>query len=319
MSQLQYKEVCQIQVLLEEWYSHTKIAKVLWRGNSTISNEVKRYQTNWKYIAEIAWVKRKTKRALRNSLIHCRIPRWSLLDKYILEKLKLHWSPEQIAWRWKKEHPWETLSTKTIYNYLKKTHPDLAKELLRRKMKPYKYWTIQAKYIYDRVSIRERPESANNYEEFGHREADTMWWTWYKWWFITLTERKSKLWLAHLVFWKEAITTTEGLSIMLEKMPKELRKSITFDNGTEFVNHFELKAKYWIKTYFCDPWDPWQRWLNENFNWLLREFAPKRCKWLNFTQRDVDNMIELLNNRPRKTISYSSPIEYLAENNIYLS
>lgn len=183
-------------------------------------------------------------------------------------------------------------------------------------MKPYKYWTIQAKYIYDRVSIHERPKEIDNYEEFGHREADTMRWTWYKRWFATLTERKSKMELAYLLFGKDAITTTEALWKMIESVPKELMKSITFDNGTEFVNHFELKGRYGIETYFCDPWDPWQRWLNENFNWLLREFAPKKTKWLKFKQKDVDIMVELLNNRPRKSLEYSTPKEYLQENGI---
>ena len=314
MLQLSYKEMCEIQVLLEEKYSHRKIAKVLWRHHSTISDEIKKYSVNWRYIAEIAFIQRNTKRALINSLIHCRIPRWSKLDKYIKEKLKLHWSPEQIAWRWKKEHLEEKLGIKTIYTFIKRVYPELAKELFRRKMKPYKYWTIQAKYIYDRVSIHERPEKVNKYEEFGHREADTMWWTWYKWWFVTLTERKSKMELARIVYSKESVIVTEELGKMIESVPKELVKSITFDNGTEFVNHFELKAKYGIKTYFCDPWDPWQRWLNEYTNGLLREFAPKKCKWLKFKQEDVDKMVRLLNMRPRKKLDYDTPIEYLAKN-----
>lgn len=316
MHQLQYEDCVTIQVLLWELLSHREIAKRIGFSNWTVSKEIKKYSINWKYNAKIARLKRKIQRLLINSLIHVRIQRWWELDKYVLDKLEQHRSPEQIVWRWKKEHQNEKLSVNTVYTNIKRSYPELAKQLFRRKMKPYKYWTIQAKYIYDRVSIRERPEIINNNEEFWHREADTMRWTWYKRWFVTLTERKSKMELAYLVFWKDAITTTEALWKMIEEMPNNLRKSITFDNWTEFVNHFELKAKYWIQTYFCDPWDPWQRWLNENFNWLLREFAPKKCKWLLFNQKNVDTMVGFLNNRPRKCLNYDTPIEYLKKENI---
>ena len=84
MSQISYKERERIQVLLELKYSHKKIAKILWKGNKAVSEEIKRNSINWKYIAEIAEIIRRTKRWLVNSLIHCRIPRWSPLDKYIL-------------------------------------------------------------------------------------------------------------------------------------------------------------------------------------------------------------------------------------------
>lgn len=280
------------------------------RSNRTISQEIKNYSVWWKYIADIAWIMRKTKRWIINSIQHCRIKRWWELDRYIIEKIERYRSPEQIAWVWRNK-TWEKLSTKTVYTQIKRAHPELIEKYFRRKWKTYKYWTEPAWYIYDRLSIHERPESINRKEEIWHREADTMRWEKYKRWIVTLTERKSLCEMWYLVFSKDAKTITEALCKMLENMPKEIRKSITFDNWREFVNHFELKWKYWIETYFCDPWNPWQRWLNENFNWLLRQFAPKKTKWLKLTQRKVEKYIDLLNNRPRKTLNYLSPIEFL--------
>ena len=315
MFHLTYWERSQIQVLLKENYSHREIAQVLNRSNRTISQEIKKYSINWVYIPGIAEIMRKATRALVNSLLHCRIPRWSPLDSYIIDKVQQYWSPEQIVWV-RKTRTWEALSIKTVYNHINRTHPELIEKYFRRSWKPYKYWTITAKYIYDRVSIRERPEIANIKWEIWDWEADTMWWKWYRRWLVTLTERKSLYEKAILVINKNATTVTKALCDMLDEIPQKARKSITFDNWTEFANHFELKYRYWIQTYFCDPWRPWQRWLNENFNWLLRQFFPKWSKTSNIKklkQKDVEMYVWLLNNRPRKTLNYSTPINFLNE------
>ena len=121
MQKLLYEECIKIEVLLSEKYSHRQIAKKLWRSNSTISSEINRYSNNWMYNAKIAWINRKTKRAIINSM-NSRISHWTKLEKFILDKIKSYWSPEQIAWRRKKQ-TWEKLSKDTIYRFIYHHYP----------------------------------------------------------------------------------------------------------------------------------------------------------------------------------------------------
>ena len=311
MSQLTYEDCMKIQIYLEEkMLSCRAIAQKLGKSNRTVSEEIKKYTTNGVYIAEIARTMRKTKRALLNVLIHTRIPKWSELDIFIVEKVKAYWSPEQITNNRKMETG-ESLAVQTVYTHLKKEHKELVKEYFRRHGKAYKYGTITAKVIYNRVSIHERPKEVEEKVELWHWEADTIRGKWYKRGILTLTERVSKYEIAYLLKDKGKESTYEGLCSLLDQLPSELRKSITFDNWTEFVEHFMLKPLYGIDTYFADVWNPWQRGLNENTNGLLRQFFPRNCPKTLVTQEKLDWALNLLNNRPRKTLGYLSPVQIL--------
>ena len=311
MSQLTYEDCMRIQIYLEEKvWSHREIARKLGKSNRTVSEEIKKHSTNGVYVASIAWIMRKTRRALLNALIHTRVPKWSKLDKFIEDKIKEYWSPEQIANKWKRETG-ETLAVQTVYTHIKKEHEELIKEYFRRHGKAYKYGTITAKFIYNRVSIHERPKEVEDKVELWHREADTIRGKWYKRWLLVLTERVSKYTLAYVLKNKSKEETYEGLCYLLSQLPPELRKSITFDNGTEFVDHFMLKPLYGVDTYFADIWNPWQRGLNENTNGLLRQFFPRNCPKEHVTPERLDWALQLLNNRPRKTLDYLSPIQIL--------
>ena len=328
MLHLTYEERIKIQAYLKENHSFRKIWRLLLRDHTVISREV---NSNWgreKYNPWIANVKSKTRRALVNAMIHCKIKRWWELENYILDWLWNYWSPEEIAWArnmW--EHD-EKISGNIIRRFIKYEYPELKKKL-RRWGKPYKWCTEAANYIYWRVSIRERTKGYKN--EFGHREIDTMRWPEYKRWFITLTEIKSKLQLIHLIHGKDAVKVQRWIEEMIERIPEELRKTIAFDNWKEFIYHYVLKEKYDIKTYFCDPGNPRQRWLNENtnglnrqfapkwWNWKTKEHAPKDWNWEEISEEYVNKIEKLINNRPRKTLWYLSPIQYLENNWIKLN
>jgi len=304
-----YTECVAIQIYLREKLSHREIGLRLGRSNSSISDEIRKYSIHGQYIASIAWVMRQTKRRLVNAL-HYKIQRWDPLDEFIIESTRKYRSSEQIAGRWRHE-TWEVVSKDTIYSHIKRNYPELIKKYFRRKWKKYKYWTIKAWYIYNRVSIHERPIAAKLKSEFGHWEWDTVRWGGKKWWFVTFTERKSWFELAWVLEEKYATIVTETTYQLFKNLPDELKKTITLDNGREFVEHYMRKWLCGVDTYFADVWNPWQRGLNENTNGLIRQFYPKRTKLSTVSQQELDYYINLLNNRPRKRLNYLSPIQYL--------
>lgn len=304
---LLYTECVAIQIYLREKLSHREIGKKLSRSNSSISDEIRKYSVNGRYIASIAWVMRQTRKRLAN-ILHYKIQRWDPLDKYIIESTKKYRSPEQIAWRWRYEI-WEVISKDTVYSHIKRNYPELIKKYFRRKWKKYKYWTIKADYIYQRVSIHERPIAAKLKLELWHWEWDTVRWSRNTWWFVTFTERKSWYELAKVIGQKYATIVTEATRQLFEAIPQELKKTVTLDNGKEFVEHYMWKWLCWLNTYFADVWNAWQRWLNENTNGLLRQFYPKRTSLSNVSQQELDYYVNLLNNRPRKRNNYLTPTE----------
>jgi IS30 family transposase len=311
--QLTYEDCHAIQIYLEIWWKHREIARKLWRSNSSISDEIRRYSINGVYFAKIAWCMRKTKRAILNAL-HPRIKKWSELDNFIVEKVKEYRSPEQIVDPWKKKHK-ERLSVETVYRHIKSNHKELIEKYFRRRWKPYKYGTIKADYIYSRKSIHERPRSAKNKTRFWHWEGDTVWWAKRIWGLVTFTERKSWYELAGILWEKTASNITREVYRLFQYLPKRLRRTITLDNGREFVEHYMWKWLVDVDTYFADVGNAGQRGLNENTNGLLRQFFPKGYDLANLKQQELDYYLQLLNNRPRKRLWFLSPIQYLAKSN----
>lgn len=307
MPHLNYTECVQIQVLLEEWYSHRSIAVRLCRSNRAISQEIKKYGYNGKYTAWVARTIRKTKRSVVNTLLHTKIKPESELEQYILEKIKTYRSPEQIAGRRFKETG-KRISKDTIYSYIYRNYPKLIKKYFRRKWKRYVHKREKIRYILDRKSIHERPVVKWGW----HWEWDTMWWRKRKWGFATFNEIESWYLLAWPLVERKAINVTLKAHELFQRIPESLKKTMTLDNWREFVEHFMMKPLCWLETYFADPWNPWQRWANENTNWLLRQRYPKWADLWSISQSELDYYVWLLNNRPRKKLNYMTPIEFLA-------
>ena len=94
-------------------------------------------------------------------------------------------------------------------------------------------------------------------------------------------------------------------------VPDKLKKSFTVDNGKEFAAHKELSDATGMKVYFCDPYSPWQRGTNENTNGLLRQFFPKGTSFANISEDDLQHIVDLINNRPRKRLGFRTPLEVL--------
>ena len=105
----------------------------------------------------------------------------------------------------------------------------------------------------------------------------------------------------------------DALAVALTPLPKNLRRSVTWDRGKELARHAELTAATGIRVYFCDPYSPWQRGTNENTNGLLRQYFPKGTDLTRYERRDVQAVADALNSRPRKTLGWRTPAEVLAD------
>ncbi len=244
------------------------------------------------------------------------------LEQYVRLHIQAGWSPEQIHGRLPLDYPDDQhmrISPETVYAFIyasERTDEKLWEYLPRKQKKRRKRpgRTVHRSRIPDRVSIRNRPEVVNDRSEFGHWEGDS----------VegkrsvgdgihTEVERKSRKLLARKV---KRITSYETASAQLHmfgQLPATARCSTTLDNGRENHQHGQLKHKLGMQAYFADPYSSWQRGTNENTNGLLRRYAPKQTDFTNLSQRELDDIVEEINNRPRKVLGYKTADEVYSE------
>jgi transposase, IS30 family len=271
----------------------------------------------------------KQKRMALNQSIHCRIPPWSHLEKYIILRLTgtednpLRDSPDQIAGRWREERA-ESLSKDTIYSFIRDHHPHLIGHL-RRQWKKYqkKMKTGEEKYqIQDRVMIEQRwidhpdiwkrDEDGKRVEEIGHWEIDTVVSAKTRsHGVITAAERTSGYFLTSHTRKKTAWNICDWLRDMFEDIPRALKKTLTSDNGREFAYHKIVSYETQMDFYFANPYSPWERGTNENTNWLLRQHLPKKQSFADLTHKRLQSYTKSINSRPRRRHNYLTPEEVL--------
>lgn len=159
--------------------------------------------------------------------------------------------------------------------------------------------------------IDKRPESVNDRLFYGHWEGDTVVGANRKGYLVTLVERKSGYALVGHI----SRATKENFRLKAEELlaplPKNLKRSLTLDNGREMNDYEEMERHTKMPIYFAHPYHSWERGSNENFNGLLRQFFPKNRELDNIDQKELDRVVNLLNTRPRKRHNYKSPIEMI--------
>ena len=293
------------------------IASQLGRSPSTVSREVKRNGGLHAYRASDAeqatW-----DRALRPK--SCKLVGHSFLCATIEQKLKLHWSPQQIAGWLKRTYPndeHKTVSHETIYRSLFiQARGVLKKELLQylktqRTIRRSKHASLKNNglgQITHATSIRERPASVEDRAVPGHWEGDLIAGT-NNSYIATLVERHTRYVMLAKVMNKETKSVINALIKQSKKLPNELYKSLTWDRGSELADHQRFTLATDIKVYFCDPQSPWQRGSNENTNGLLRQYFPKGMDLSSIHQNRLNAVARQLNERPRQTLDFETPAE----------
>ena len=298
-----------------------EIARTLSRAPSTVSREVRRNGGYSSYRAveanKSAWDRgRRPKR--------CKLALNERLARLVAAKLKMNWSPEQIAGWLKAEHPKDEryhVSHETIYQSLfiqargalkKELTAHLRSQRTIRRSKHAKSKGVGQGEIKDIVSIRERPASVEDRAVPGHWEGDLIAGS-KNTHIATLVERKTRYVMLAKVNSRDTETVIKALIKQSKKLPKELYKSLTWDRGKELADHKEFSLATDIKVYFCDPRSPWQRGSNENTNGLLRQYFPKRTDLSVHSQAHLNKVARQLNERPRKTLGFRTPAQKFNE------
>lgn len=244
------------------------------------------------------------------------------LKNIVNEKILEKWSPEQISGRLKILYPDDYLmhvSPETIYKYIyglidEKERTNLIKHLRHRKKYRYSRKGKNEKRgrIPNLISIHERPKSVEKRFEIGHWEGDLIVGKNHKSAIGTIVERKTRFTIIVPLFnGKDSESTVQAFIKEFKKLPKCLKKTLTYDRGTEMTCHEKLTLHTGIKVYFADPHSPYQRGTNENTNGLIRTFFPKKTDFSKHTLEDFIKVQILLNSRPRKILKYSTPKEAL--------
>jgi IS30 family transposase len=308
--QIQSNERDKIAVWFGSGLSIREIGRRLNRNPSTISRELKRNRWCDGYEA----IRAQRSSCLRKSHTNKTHPQkepW--IYSYVLEKLKEGWSPEQISGRLELEKGLKIIHWETIYRWIHL--PEYKSKRLweyltikrRKRHKKYGRKVVRVR-IPNRVSIHLRDKSVESRNIFGHWEADSVIGQQTKSKIIhTEVERKTRYLQAMIINSKLAIDTVEIQKKIFSNLPA---KTVTMDNGLEFVKHEELN-KMGIKTYFADPYCSGQRGTNENTNGLIRRYLPKKTNFNNLDQAELNDIVWEINNRPKKVLKFNSPFEVL--------
>ena len=293
-----------------------EIARRLGRAPSTVSREIRRNGGKHCYRAAVAEANAWERAHRPQACLLARRPR---LRDWVAEHLQQDWSPRQIAVGLERTFPHDgsmRVSHETIYRSLfLQARNVLKKELLghlRRggfMRRPRTQMGRQASVV-DGISIHQRPAEIEDRAIPGHWEGDLLMGGPSSQ-IATLVERHSRYVMLVKVGSKDTRTVTKALASKVRQLPAELRRSLTWDRGSEMVAHREFTVATDVQVYFCDPHSPWQRGSNENTNGLLRQYFPKGQDMSHLTQAELDRVARLLNERPRETLNWLTPVEAL--------
>lgn len=334
---LDYKERLRIEVLHKEGKDTDEISKAIGCNQRTIQRELKRgevvlvtplWEEYCSYGAEIA--QNKYMGAMEGKGPTLKIGHAYEMCEYIEKEIKAEISPDVIAQRIRANDKFETkICTKTIYNYLEKNvflevdYKDLIygryKKTKGKGLNRPSYRNIRGR------SIEERPEEVEERKECGHWEMDLVVGGKgkSKEVLLTITERVSRNEIIRKLSDRKQESVIHALDVMERQMGRikfrKKFKTITVDNGSEFLNSSEIERSYLSKkrmrtiVYYAHPYSAYERGTNENMNRMIRRFIPKGADISKYTKREIKRIENWLNNYPRKILGYRTPSEIYEE------
>ena len=298
-----------------------EISGWLGRSASTVAREIKRNRGRTGYRAFSASQRAKTAAASRKEG-KSKLSKQEALRRYVIELPTYEWSPKEISERLKIEYPREKtmqISHEAIYQYIYVLPRGELKQTLikalrqehkcRRTRKTGNVEENQGK-IANMLSIEERPAEVADRKAPGHWEGDLILGKYKRSALGTLVERTTRYTrLVPLGDKKDALSVREAYAEAFKRVPDELKKTLTYDQGKEMSQHEQFTIDTGIQVFFAHPGSPWERGTNENTNGLIRQYFPKGT---DFTLVSVDGIKEVerkQNDRPRKVLNFYKPNE----------
>lgn len=312
---LSSEERDKIAILRAQGNSLNKIAKMINRNKSTISRELKRNSspTYDVYLPHKANQRAKSRKQLSGTRQRLKNP---TVRTFVINKLELGWSPELIAGSLPLHYPKLTISHEAIYQYIYdkriRKQRDLTTYLVRAHKKRYNRGHSRKhrkSHIPNRISIEERPKHIEKRIQPGHWEADSMVSRQSKPAIAVMVERKSRFVLLEKLFRKTSLNFSSAIHSRLIDYPKHLRRTITYDNGSENVDHGLINKYLSTKSYFCNPYCSWEKGSVENSIGLVRRYLPKKTDFAKLSYQELTRIEYLLNSRPRKCLKFRTPLQ----------
>jgi IS30 family transposase len=312
-TQLSMVERCKISARIKK-QPVSAMAKELNRHRSTLYREMKRNKINAIYDPIAANRLAKDRRA---GGAKSRFETNPELEKYVIEKLQLCWSPEEISGRMKQEAKSFSICTESIYQFvyrdpeknLYKLLPEKRKKRISRHQRRCYTYGVKSQIIADH-NIKNRPPEAASREQPGHWEGDTIRFPKdQKHNATTLVERVSRFTIIEKNLDGKTNTVIGAICDIIKKSQKHIWKSITFDQGKEFMAFSKIEHSTSCQAFFCDPHSPWQRPTNENTNGRIRRFLPKDAPIDTISSADLQVICDRMNDTPRKCLGYQTPRE----------
>jgi transposase, IS30 family len=319
-AQLTVEERVEIYRLHADGKSRRAIGAGLGRSAATISRELRRnslatkaWEGGYAPLRAQALAERRRQRGRPHKLTAS-----PQLQATVRQYLLQGWSPEQIAGRLRRTYGHSVISHESIYRFIyhRSAQKDYWHRLLARRKSRRGRLGLRGgssvQFLQHRVPIHDRPAQANDRSHPGHWEADLMLFRKYGQAVLALHERSSR----HLSLTRQpnkaAQPVLESLVSWLEPLPPSLRQSITFDNGTEFAQHYQLTQRLGLPTFFCDPHKPWQKGGIENAIGRMRRHLPRKTDLAILSPDQLDACVLRYNNTPRKCLHFLTPNEALA-------
>lgn len=312
-----------IDHMRSQGHSLSEIASAIGFSKSTISREIQRSAIEGfnRYVAPVAQQRSRAKRKLagmvrRRLTADTSTPLW----KTVISGLRNDLSPELISGRLKLIGHTHQISHETIYLGIYALPPSKQRSELVKLLR----WSRAGRRTRGRVKrqftsiqnmtpIALRPCEVDARQAPGHIEGDLIKGANNASSIGTLVERVTRMVMLVKLDNASSQHVTDAFVKRLRCIPKFMRKSMTYDRGSEMARHHELTKRLDMPVYFCDPYSPWQRGTNENTNGLIRQYLPKGTDLSQVTQQQLSEIEFKLNNRPRKVLGFRTPLEVFNE------